>query len=201
MVDGDWVKFPSAPRMHDGHVVAPVRPFFDKIGARMWEDRDTHWWHARRGNHEFRFRLGDRHAWCGDRQIILVTPPYMYGGFVYCPLDPFFEFWSVPYRVEYIEVPVPVPVPAYVSEDLAVANATDYLKSLGVYPDRRCRVTVHENTAPANRFWDAVTSGQEPIEDAPMVLCWIVEFAYGDSWMQVWVDIQTGEPIGGSVSD
>jgi hypothetical protein len=206
-VQGQRLDFPRSPEQRDGHWAAPARAFFDRVGARLWEDSNDGYYHARRGDHEFRFRIGDRNGWYDDREFLFPCAPYLLGGFLYCSLDPFADYWGVPYDVEYVPEPYPVYVPApqapqaaEVGKGLAIATATEYLRNVGAYPTDVQDVTAHENSAPANRFWDLVTAGHDPIPDAPMRMCWIVEFDYPGGWQQVFIDAGSGEVIGGSAS-
>jgi len=193
------VIFHSPLRVKDGHHIGPVRPFFDGIGARTWHDPKTGWWHARHGDREVRFRVGDRRVYCGDRVIILVEPPFLVGGYVYCPLEPFALYFGVRYRWDY--GPVYEVYTPYISKDHAIAIASRYLRDIDEYPYDIVYVDAHRNTAPANRYWDALVRGYEPIWDAPMRDCWVVEFVYNglvpDACKQVFVDARTGEVIGG----
>jgi hypothetical protein len=200
-VNGQRLDFGHDPEQRDGHWAAPARPFFDRIGARMWEDNNDHFWHARRGDHEFRFRIGDRRGWFDGRECDFPFAPYLLGGYLYCPLDVFASYFAVPYDVEYVPVPYPVYTEgAQVGKGLAIATATEYLRQVGAYPVDVVDVDAHQNSAPANRFWDLVTAGRDPIPDAPMVWCWIVEFDYQGGWQQVFIDGRTGEVVGGSAS-
>ncbi len=200
-VDGQRLDFTQEPRQHDGHWAAPVRPFFDRIGARMWEDRNDNYWHARRGDHEFRFRCGDRRGWFDGREIIFSFAPYLFGGYLYCPLDTFATYFGVRYETVYVPEPYPVYMQGpEVSKGLAIATASEYLRNVGAYPIDVADVDAHQNSAPANRFWDLVTTGHDPIPDAPMVWCWVVEFDYPGGWQQVFIDARTGEVVGGSAS-
>lgn len=208
MFRGQPIHFPVAPKLHGGHLMAPVKPFFERLGARVWHDSARNWWYIHHGGCEIRFRVGDHRAYCGTRVIYLVRPPYLYDGYVYCPLGPLVTALRLPYRwneYTYTAEVYPTYVPdgpeALISKELAIARATEYLVAIGQYPDYVGEVTAHENTAPANYYWDAVTSGTGMVEDAPMVWCWVVEFYYRgatpDAVKQVFVDAATGEVIGG----
>ena len=52
----------------------------------------------------------------------------------------------------------------------------------------------------ANHYWERFD--RPPIEDPPRRSCWIVRFYYpgaaGDSYVLVYVDWESGEPIGGT---
>lgn len=199
-VDGRELRFPRPPRLHDGHPVAPVKPFVEKLGGRVWYDHRSGYWHACHHDRVIRFRVGDRRAYCGDRLIILVVPPYVIDGYVYCPVEPFAFFFGVRYHWHYYWAP-PVYYSPYISERRAIAIAREYLMDLDEYPDRVVYVEANRTLAPANHFWEAVTSGYEPLWDAPQLLCWVVEFGYRrgqwDAWKQVFVDAHTGRVVGG----
>ncbi|MCX7598781.1 MAG: stalk domain-containing protein [Armatimonadetes bacterium] len=199
-VDGRELRFPHPPRLHDGHPVAPAGPFVEKLGGRMWYDHKSGYWHACHRDRVIRFRVGDRHAYCGDRLIILVVPPYLVDGYVYCPIEPFAFYFGVRYHWHYYWTP-PVYYSPYISERRAISIARDYLMELDEYPYRVTYVDASRKLAPANHFWEAVTSGYEPLWDAPERLCWVVEFGYRrgdwDGWKQVFVDAHTGRVVGG----
>ncbi len=208
MFRGQPIHFPVAPRLDGGRLSAPVKPFFEKLGARLWHDSGRDEWHVRHGDREIRFRVGDHRAYCGTRVIFLVHAPYLYGGYVYCPLGPFADALRVPYRwneytytAEVYPTYVPEPAEPFISKELAVATASEYLAAIGQYPDYVVEVAAHENTAPANYYWDAVSSGSSMVEDGPMRWCWVVEFHYRgiapDACKQVFIDSETGEVIGG----
>jgi len=199
-VNGSELRFPEPPRLHDGHPVAPLRPFVEKVGGRMWYDHKTTYWHVCHGDVVIRFRIGDRRAYCGDRLIILVVAPYVIGGYVYCPIEPFAFFFGVRYYWHYYWAP-PLYYGPWISERRAISIARNYLMDLDEYPYRVLYVEAYRKRAPANRFWEAVTSGYEPLWDAPRRVCWVVEFGYRrgyrDAWKQVFVDAHTGRVVGG----
>jgi len=168
MFRGQPIHFPVAPRLDGGRLSAPVKPFFEKLGARLWHDSGRDEWHVRHGDREIRFRVGDHRAYCGTRVIFLVHAPYLYGGYVYCPLGPFADALRVPYRwneytytAEVYPTYVPEPAEPFISKELAVATASEYLAAIGQYPDYVVEVAAHENTAPANYYWDAVGAGRK----------------------------------------
>lgn len=205
---GDHLRFPAPPRLHGGHVIVPVAPFLEKIGGQLCHDPHRDEWHARCGGRDLRFRLGDHRAYIGDRVIFLVRAPFLSAGFIYCPLGPFASVFRVPYRwneytctAEIYPSYVPEPDYLFISEDLAIATASEYLTLIGAYPESLIEVDAHRQMAPANYYWETVITGSPPVEDAPLCLCWVVEFHYRgltpDARRQVFVDAETGEVVGG----
>ncbi len=208
-VNGSSIHFPVSPRMEDGHVVAPVKSFVQGMGGTMTRDSRTGEWAVRRDGHELRFHEGDRHGRFDGREIDLFVAPFFYDGFLFGSLDPFYDYFGVPYGYYSYGYPV-APAPAVasaaatISEGLAISLASRYLQGVGQYPDNLVDVTAHQNTAPANAYWDALASGREPIANAPLRPCWIVEYQYSlggrQEWRQVFVDVENGQVIGGSQS-
>lgn len=194
-IDGRPLQLKDKPRFEQGHMVVPAPEFFRGLGAKVWQDQGNHWWYAQRNGHELRFKIGDRHAWYDNHEILLVVAPIIINNLVYCPVDDFAPYLPAAFNVQY-----QVDYQPAVSEGLAVWKAMTYLQSVGAYAADTQSAEAHQNTAPANRFWDLVTIGHDPIADAPMRWCWVVEFDYPGGWEQVFVDAETGDVIGGSAS-
>lgn len=222
-INGSPAHFPASPRSVNGYLTAPVKSFVHGMRGTMTRDHKTGYWTVRHHGHTFRFREGHRRAYYDGHQFYLGVAPYFYDGFLYCPIDPFVDYfdlgfgfypydyaWGYPYAYAY-PVPVPTtttttaPQTGTISQDLAISLATRYMEGIGQYPDRLVNVTAHQNTAPANAYWDAIAAGQQPVAKAPMRPCWVVEYQYRSAsgkaeWKQVFVDLESGDIIGGSQS-
>jgi hypothetical protein len=214
-MNGSTVHFPVSPRMENGHLTAPVSTFVQKMGGRMSQDSKTGDWSIQRDGHELRFHEGDRFGFFDGRRCDLFVAPFFYDGFLYCSLDPFWDYFGVPYDYYPYDYPVGYPMPyavapqqavapSAISEGLAISLASRYLVGLGQYPDSLIEVTAHQNIAPANAFWDAVAAGRQPLANAPERPCWVVEYQFSQggqqAWKQVFVDVENGQVIGGSAS-
>jgi hypothetical protein len=209
IVNGEAVQFPVAARLERGHLVAPARPFLERLGARVQWNPWKRECLARLGDRSLRLRCGQRRAFLDGRVIMLSVAPFVSEGYVYGPVGALAGAfgagvrWDPERNVAEVTRPAGVsgPVAPGISKEAAVETATQYLKGLDQYPDTVTGVEAHRGQAPANKYWEALASGGKIASDAPARACWIVQFNYRglvpDAWKQVYVDEARGEVIGG----
>ena len=226
VVNGEPLGFSVNPRMHNGHIIAPVRDFVSQTGGRLWYDRNNRWWHADCNNVDFRFREGSQLAYFGNDRYDLDDEPFIYGGLLYVALDILaarsglvstWDYGSPAYPVQPIYprsgyapgAPIlqggypygaAVAVNPYIEQPLALTTAQAYLQGIGQYPVTVGNPKCYWAHAQANGYWDATVAGQPWIDGAPTQPCWVVQYNFEGGRQWVYVDAVTGEVIGGTQS-
>ena len=166
------IALPLAPQVMGGTTVGPVQPLVEALGATM--------------------------VWDEGSQVATIS---LAPGGVPPGLPPEPQPAGPP--PEPTPEPTPEPQPAgTLSEERAVAIATQYLKDRDQYPQQDItQVTAELGQAPANNYWEALVSGGPIASGAAERPCWIVTFTYEGlnpgSWKKVYVDQATGQVIGG----